>query len=65
MGKVPLWNFSSIGGTIMRTFARSSLVVADMFGESGISWYRVVEYGIKSCVNRTGLTVRKEVWIEA
>lgn len=32
-----------MGGTIMRTFVRSSLVVADMFGESGISSYRVVE----------------------
>ena len=34
--EVPLWNFSSIGGTIMRTFLRSSLVVGDMLGVSGI-----------------------------
>lgn len=34
--EVPLWNFSSIGGTIMRTFLRSSLVVDDMLGGSGI-----------------------------
>ena len=34
--KVPLWNLSSIGGTIMRTFLSSSLVVADILGESGI-----------------------------
>ena len=27
---LPLWNFSSMGGTIMRTLRRRSLVVADM-----------------------------------
>ena len=41
-----MWNLSSIGGTIMRTFLRSSFVVADMLGESGIilvqcSWIQV------------------------
>ena len=34
--EVPLWNFSSIGGTIMRSLLRSSLVVVDILGVSGI-----------------------------
>jgi len=31
-GTPPLWNFSSMGGTIMRSFLKSSLLAGDMVG---------------------------------
>jgi len=37
----PLWNFSSIGGTIWRTFLNSSLEAGDMVGLSDMAWMYV------------------------
>ena len=36
MALLPLWNFSSIGGTIMRTFFKSSFVAFDILDLSDI-----------------------------
>jgi hypothetical protein len=33
--ELPLWNFSSIGGTILLTLNRMSLVACDIWGISG------------------------------
>ena len=37
LNNLPLWNFSSMGGTIMRTLRRRSLVVADILLASDIA----------------------------
>ena len=32
--RLPLWNFSNIGGTIFLTFSKMSLVAEDIWGDS-------------------------------
>jgi len=46
----PLWNFSSMGGTIWRTFLNISLEAGDIVGLSDMAWMYVKgggEYGIQ------------------
>ena len=49
---IPLWNLSSIGGTIWRTFLSNSLVEADMFGSSDMACQWVERYFVDEMENR-------------